>query len=534
MSSSIPRFAVNSYLNQVESAMGRASLTSMPRYMTIVLGNGCNIDCPHCYQNKNGDNLLRNKDIGATLRREFMQIYPYLETLRIQGGEVFALKGFRELVKDISACTDRPLISISTNGTLIDAQWCQQIVETPFQTITISVDAGTAETFERVRRGAKFDVVMNNIRRIQDYKLEKNSWYPNLDAFFVIMRSNFREIPQFLQLMLDLKIYEVSLQTILIDQRNLQREPSLVDEPICDEKEIQELHILLQSAIAEFGSRFDRITFSGLKSLFDSVGLNSDFLAEDSRSLNPGKDLVSQERPGPKRPPNKIYDLPPLPPEVKRYPTSPMQCPNPWTTLFVTENGDISLCFLSEPVGNLYETPLIEIWNSPRAIAKRSHMLAGRYTESGCSKLWCDWRDGKGTHPPDVDSWRTLLNLFQELTSKLAFDPKPIEPDIDKNLKAIRRLLSTKETRIKELESNLSQLWDTNAVLHQKGQEYITQLEENITLLEKELKSIKATPAIPSDFIKGILAESTQIISKELSYKEDQLNNIQAKDYALF
>jgi len=128
--------------------------------------------------------------------------------------------------------------------------------------------------------------------------------------------------------MLDLKIYEVSLQTILIDQRNLQREPSLVDEPICDEKEIQELHILLQSAIAEFGSRFDRITFSGLKSLFDSVGLNSDFLAEDSRSLNPGKDLVSQERPGPKRPPNEIYDLPPLPPEVKRYPTSPMQCPN--------------------------------------------------------------------------------------------------------------------------------------------------------------------------------------------------------------
>ena len=88
--------------------MGRSFLESRPSYMTIVLGNGCNIDCPHCYQEKNGDNLLRDKEIGFSLRREFLQLYPYLETLRLQGGEVFALKGFSELVNDIAESVDRP------------------------------------------------------------------------------------------------------------------------------------------------------------------------------------------------------------------------------------------------------------------------------------------------------------------------------------------------------------------------------------------------------------------------------------------
>ena len=33
--------------------------------------------------------------------------------------------------------------------------------------------------------------------------------------------------------------------------------------------------------------------------------------------------------------------------------------------------------FFRMPVGNLYESPLVKIWNSPRAIAKRSEMIHG-------------------------------------------------------------------------------------------------------------------------------------------------------------
>jgi hypothetical protein len=35
----------------------------------LVLGNACNIYCPHGYQSKNGDSLLKPPEIGRGLRR---------------------------------------------------------------------------------------------------------------------------------------------------------------------------------------------------------------------------------------------------------------------------------------------------------------------------------------------------------------------------------------------------------------------------------------------------------------------------------
>ena len=42
-------YRANLRLSKAEYAMRAVNLQSMPRYMTIVLGNSCNIDCIHCY-----------------------------------------------------------------------------------------------------------------------------------------------------------------------------------------------------------------------------------------------------------------------------------------------------------------------------------------------------------------------------------------------------------------------------------------------------------------------------------------------------
>jgi MoaA/NifB/PqqE/SkfB family radical SAM enzyme len=514
---SAPRHVVNSRLNEVEIAMGRTFLESMPRYMTIVLGNGCNIDCPHCYQVKNGDNLLRNSEIGMELRREFMGIYPYLETLRIQGGEVFALKGFRELLDDIAATVERPVVSISTNGTLIDEQWARRIVTTPFNTVTISFDAGTKETFEKMRRGASFDVVTENVRRLQRLKLEANSWYPNLDAFFVLMRSNFREIPVFLDLMEELGIFEVAFQTMLTDDRNLSREPWLGEEVICDEAEVRELYEICREVVVRRARAFDRIAWSGLTSLFARFRLDTAFLDEEGSSLYTDCNRFERKnRGGPCATAEPHFELPSISAALAKRIDGQKQCPNPWTTMFITENGDISICFLSEPVGNLYERPLAEIWNCPRAVAKRSRMLAGRYTASGCSKLWCDWRDGKVTDPPDPESWHELLELFQELRRLLATGTTSAElPDVPRNLRAYRRLVLDKERRIKELESNLEQMWNDNGAIHTAGQRHIKHLEEKVRLAGERLASAQKVEETLRRELKVVATKLSESVTRE-------------------
>jgi len=506
----------NARLSELEYSLQRLYLHSMPRYLTIVISDRCNIDCPHCYQNKTGDNLLQDPEIGPALRREFSALYPYLSTLRLQGGEVFAIKGFRELVEDVGATTDRPLISISTNGTLIDQAWAERIVQTPFQSITVSFDGGTQGTFEKLRRGARFSKVIENVTRLQELKRTLSSPLPRLDAFFVLMRSNYREILQFLALMKDLGIYEVAFQTILVDPRNLAREPGLVNEVIKDPEEVRELYFIVREAMVKERAQFSRISWSGLHSLFQQHGLDAEFLDEENSSLYPDRPAKSQgelppraERPSPTVKDSAISEYSgshseqpkpisaPTLPEVRWETDGKIQlCPNPWSMMFVVENGDVLLCFLSDPVGNLYDTPLIKIWNSPRAIAKRSEMIQGRYLASGCSKLWCDWRDGKTCATPTTESRKELLAAFKHIRDKAARpEVEPSTLELPDRLRAVRRVLENRERRILELEASLADLCEKNGLLHDTGQLHIDHLERRIAELEDSLHSIRVENA---------------------------------------
>ena len=340
------------------------------------------------------------------------------------------------------------------------------------------------------------------------------------------MRSNYREIPAFLTLMKNLGIYEVAFQTMLIDARNLAREPGLVNEVIKDPAEVHELYSIIQHAVAEERAHFRRISWSGLHSLFEQHGLDPIFVDEENSSLYP--DQPSKPRSEPPRqpkqtlptaekvpssryPPNgaegeKSIFIPVLP-EVHWESEGKIQlCPNPWSMMFVVENGDVLLCFLSQPVGNLYESPLLTIWNSSRAIAKRSEMIQGRYLSSGCSEFWCDWRDGKTCSMPTSESRKELLHVFKEMREKVAMaKPEPAPPELPARLGAVRRLLEGRERRIRELEASLADLWEKNKLLHDSGQSYIDHLEqrnrelvgkkqrltEMISALNNELRSLK-------------------------------------------
>jgi hypothetical protein len=236
--------------------------------------------------------------------------------------------------------------------------------------------------------------------------------------------------------------------------------------------------------VEEYSDAFDVISFSGLQNLFESIGLSSEFLDEKRHTLTPGLDKPRKQRLGLKQPQTPQYDLPEAADNFIQRNIDQGQCLNPWSTLFVTENGDLSLCFLSEPIGNLYSTSLLEIWNSPAAVTKRSKMLAGNFTQSGCSSLWCRWRDSDGAHMKQNEDWHRLLMNFNLLVAKLLHQKTSYTEPVDTRLKAVRRMLKSKDNRINELESNLLQLWDDNAHLHKEGQSHIHYLEVKIANLE--------------------------------------------------
>lgn len=443
----------NESLNQAEYHLRHTYLRSFPRCVGIVLGNGCNIKCPHCYQAKNGDNLLKDRSIGPELRRELTSLYPFASTLRMQGGELFVLPGFRELCEDLAATVSRPVLSISTNGTLIDDAWAERMVRTPFQSITVSIDAGTPATFARMRVGADLGEILANIDRLQRWKTQLGSVHPTIDSFFVIMRSNFREIPAYLELMHRHGVQEIALQTVQLTEHNQAARGEVIE----NESEIRELHAILRECLPQARPNFHSIRLSGLLTLFEPLGLDATFLDEREKGLYPASDGLG-------------FEL----------------CPNPWTTMFIVEDGRVFLCFLAQPVGNLYETPLPLIWNSPAALAMRSRMVDGRYKEAGCSTLWCAWREGQpAPAPPPARREEMLVQIQATAAPQVADHPAP-------HLAAVRRMLAEKDRHIAELQAQLASahqhIRETDALLA-PAQAHIDHLEAKAAQAMKDFEA---------------------------------------------
>ena len=63
-------YEANLRLDRAEYAMRRLHLTSMPLYLSVVLGTACNLDCPFCYQTASDQRLLPLDPLGFALRRE--------------------------------------------------------------------------------------------------------------------------------------------------------------------------------------------------------------------------------------------------------------------------------------------------------------------------------------------------------------------------------------------------------------------------------------------------------------------------------
>lgn len=445
----------NLQLAKAEYLLQNIYLQARPRILGLVLSNRCNLGCIHCYQAKNGDSLLTPFEFGRDLRRELSGLYPYLSTLDLLGGEVFLSPGFPELVDDVAARVSRPILRLTTNGTLVDEAWAERIVRTPFHSVTISIDGGTAETYRRLRRGGELETVLAGIRRIQKWKGKLGSEFPYLDSFFVIMRSNFREIPRYLELMREEGVVEVALETVRINHENTRRTPTLVeDEVIRSEEDVAELHDVLGKALRSGRRDFRAIRVSGLATLFAAHGLDTSFLREDLDGLYPESDDLLPDA--------GSFEL----------------CPNPWTTMFVTESGNVHLCFLSEPIGNLYETPLAELWNCPKALAKRSRMISGHYLAAACSEPSCSWREGGKAAPPDRDQTKRLLAEMKSLWERAA----AVHEDVGDlpELSSARRLLQAKEKRSLELAAMFRHLCETNADIHARGQAYIDHLEAEL------------------------------------------------------
>ena len=182
------KFFKNKFLNEYEIASKRMFLQSKPRNLMVVLSNKCNISCIMCLTSKNKWELPKER------LDEIISLFPYLERIMWQGGEVLFLPYFRDILKKALNYPNMRQ-SLITNFQLADEELINLIIKNNIE-MTISIDGVTKNIYEKIRHGGSFEKLEKNLVLLNEIRNKiKNKMILNMNV--VVMRENYATLSKF-------------------------------------------------------------------------------------------------------------------------------------------------------------------------------------------------------------------------------------------------------------------------------------------------------------------------------------------------
>ena len=183
------KFFYNKFLNEYEIASKQTILKSKPRNLMVVLSNKCNLACIMC-------RAIQNKwEFPQERLKEIKELFPYLERVLWQGGEILLLPYFKNLLKE-SLKYPNIKQAILTNFQLANEEIINLIVKNNIE-LRISIDGVTKNIYEKIRKGGSFQRLIDNINLLNDIR-KQNDTQMSLNLSVVVMRENYNCLVDFI------------------------------------------------------------------------------------------------------------------------------------------------------------------------------------------------------------------------------------------------------------------------------------------------------------------------------------------------
>ncbi len=192
--------AVAQALGQEQNIEDRVQrwLTRGPRLrLRLDLINKCNLRCIMCHYN---NPAYAQKAVRKISLEEFQGFFDPIapevgEVLLSCADEPLLAPAFPGVLRYLAEKHPHVFVHFCTNAMLMDAPIRRLLVETGVGRVMVSLDGARRETFERIRKGARFDQVIRNIHALQALRTATGAIRPELQLNFVMMRSNLDEAP---------------------------------------------------------------------------------------------------------------------------------------------------------------------------------------------------------------------------------------------------------------------------------------------------------------------------------------------------
>lgn len=226
---------------------------------TLALGydTSCNLSCSTCRKELHfakGEELETVNEITDKVIEEYL---PNCKFLILAGnGEVFASPAYRKIYES----SDSQYIRLLSNGTMFTPANWERFArgKTGKIMLTVSVDAATKETYERIRRNGNFDRLKENMEFASRLRKCGSICYFRMN--FVVQRENYREMVPFVEWGEALGVDEVFFTKILnwgtYTSEEFARISMMEEDRITPKPELKEIlgHPGMKSGIVDMGT----------------------------------------------------------------------------------------------------------------------------------------------------------------------------------------------------------------------------------------------------------------------------------------
>lgn len=333
-----------------------AAVETGPRVVFIEVTNRCNLlceTCPHTY--------FQREPLKSLSLKEFISIaeqFPHMQRALLHGiGEPLLNRELPEIIRYLKGRAVE--VIINSNGTLLTPAWQRSLIESGLDQYRCSIDGATDETYARIRGANLLPKLKRGLEGLVKTKESLGAVLPQVSIWCVATQENLRELPDLLRLAAALGVPEVYVQRMVYFARDPQRQYGMA-----------------RAELAIFGrdDQSEEEILAECTQLSFNLGIR--FLASGAR--DPISSLAAA-RPS---------DFAPW-----------QACMRPWTTAYITANGNCLPCCISPfatqdygslILGNLFEHPFEELWNGTRYQEFRTNLLSD-HPHMACASCGVYW-----------------------------------------------------------------------------------------------------------------------------------------------
>lgn len=191
---------------------------------------GCNLQCKTCIRNVWSD------PIASMEKETFQAILNGMDALPNLNRVIFTSFGepltHPNIMEMIAAVRKRKVeVTLGTNGLLLTPDISRELIRLGVDRVMVSIDGGRPETYNDIR-GAMLAEIVENIKKLNELKVEMHELFPSIGVEFVVMKSNASELEDVARLSESLGVSKLLVSNVLAYSEDMLGEILYSHEPV--------------------------------------------------------------------------------------------------------------------------------------------------------------------------------------------------------------------------------------------------------------------------------------------------------------